>query len=544
MSYDTAQIRKLLQAAFTDEELTIFCYDHFRPVHTQFAVSMGLLSKTQALIVHCEKHDEFDKLLRLVQESNPNQYQKFEPFKKGAAARPRPDPQIQPKPTFRLGENPFFNRSAIRDLNYFWGRRLEVQRLLEFVSKGQSVSVVGQRRIGKTSLLFYASRPATLQSFGLNPNQFVFTRIDCEGRGNLAEDDFYRLMLRELAREIGLSRQWSDILDDAAAAGLAVFEEGIMRARADERRLIFLLDEFEIMAANQRLSPEFFAVLRRLAGDHAIAYVTVTKSPLLALTAASQSVLSSPFFGFFQPLQLGLFTADEAREMIKTLAAGAGLPFPNAGIVCIDTLAGQHPLLLQLAAYYAFAQLQSQVGQSKTVDCPLIREQFWTDAVSHFEYYWRNLDTEARYVLATLPLNTSANNETLAALAEQCLVVRRGSAYVYLSIAFRDFVRGQTLPGLAQIGPFLIDQGRQAVIYNDRPIQLTPTQYKVFNYLIERPGQVAEFDKLEENVWGDALIGDSERLKAAIKHLRRALGKGAKHIQNVRGVGYKFELLP
>lgn len=537
MSYDTAQIRKLLQAAFTDEELTIFCYDHFRPVYKQFAASMGLLSKTQALIEHCEKFEEFDKLLELVQEFNPVQYNKFEPFIKGVHSPGR-------RPNLSPGENPFFNRSAIRDLNYFFGRRREVRRLLEFVSKAQSVSVVGQRRIGKTSLLFYASRPTTLQSFGLNANQFVFTRIDCEGRGNLSEDDFYRLMLRELAREIGMSRQWPDILDNTSTPDLAAFEEGIMRARADDRRLVFLLDEFEIMAANQRLSPEFFAVLRRLAADHAIAYVTVTKSPLLALTTASQSVLSSPFFGFFQPLQLGLFTVEEAVEVVDTLAAAAGLPFPDALVNCVHSLAGQHPLLLQVAAYYAFAQLQSRADPATPADCRPIREQFWADAVSHFEYYWRNLDAQTRYVLATLPLRQAADDDILAALADQCLVVRRGAGYTYLSAAFRDFVRGQALPGLTQTGPFIVDQRRQAVIYNDRPVELTQTQYKLFHYLLERPGQVATFDELEENIWGDALISDSERLKAAIKHLRRALGKGAKHIQNVRGVGYKFELLP
>jgi len=77
MSYNSAAIRELLQIVLSDEALTIFCFDHFRPVHQQFAADMSRLRKVQLLIEHCDKYEEFDKLLALVKAINPHQYEKF-----------------------------------------------------------------------------------------------------------------------------------------------------------------------------------------------------------------------------------------------------------------------------------------------------------------------------------------------------------------------------------------------------------------------------------------------------------------------------------
>jgi hypothetical protein len=78
MSYNTAAIRDLLKAVFNDEELTAFCFDHFRPVHDNFTIGMGRLVKIQCLIEHCDKSKCFDKLLTIVKDINPTQFKKFE----------------------------------------------------------------------------------------------------------------------------------------------------------------------------------------------------------------------------------------------------------------------------------------------------------------------------------------------------------------------------------------------------------------------------------------------------------------------------------
>ncbi|NJN93591.1 MAG: SUMF1/EgtB/PvdO family nonheme iron enzyme [Anaerolineales bacterium] len=76
-AYNTSVIRRLLLAAFTDEEFTFFCYDHFREVYQKFAGGMTFTAKTQLLIEQCENRNEFGKLLPLVEGSNPAKYTEF-----------------------------------------------------------------------------------------------------------------------------------------------------------------------------------------------------------------------------------------------------------------------------------------------------------------------------------------------------------------------------------------------------------------------------------------------------------------------------------
>jgi hypothetical protein len=76
-SYNSATLRKLLIAAFSDEDFTTFCYDHFRKVYEKFGRGLTFTEKVQLLLEHCEQNLAFDKLLSLVEAENPTQYQRF-----------------------------------------------------------------------------------------------------------------------------------------------------------------------------------------------------------------------------------------------------------------------------------------------------------------------------------------------------------------------------------------------------------------------------------------------------------------------------------
>lgn len=80
--YDTAAIRKLLTEAFDDEELIIFCFDHFEEVSQKFATGMTPITKVQYLVDYCKRKGIFKELLQLVKELNPNKYGELGPYKK------------------------------------------------------------------------------------------------------------------------------------------------------------------------------------------------------------------------------------------------------------------------------------------------------------------------------------------------------------------------------------------------------------------------------------------------------------------------------
>jgi outer membrane protein assembly factor BamB len=76
--WNTAAIRDLLTAAFSDEELTTLCFDHFRPVYQDFSTGMSKGQKIQLLLDHCIRLDRVAELLEYVKRRNPAQYDRFQ----------------------------------------------------------------------------------------------------------------------------------------------------------------------------------------------------------------------------------------------------------------------------------------------------------------------------------------------------------------------------------------------------------------------------------------------------------------------------------
>jgi len=75
--WNTAVLRELLSAAFNDQEVTTLCFDHFRPVYEDFSSGMSKGDKIQRLLDHCERHDQWARLVALVRDANPAQYARF-----------------------------------------------------------------------------------------------------------------------------------------------------------------------------------------------------------------------------------------------------------------------------------------------------------------------------------------------------------------------------------------------------------------------------------------------------------------------------------
>ena len=76
--WNIAAIRKLLTAAFDNEELAALRRDHFPSVYGGFTEKLGKRQNIRRLVSYCEQYDEMDRLLELVREHNPGEYARFE----------------------------------------------------------------------------------------------------------------------------------------------------------------------------------------------------------------------------------------------------------------------------------------------------------------------------------------------------------------------------------------------------------------------------------------------------------------------------------
>lgn len=94
-----------------------------------------------------------------------------------------------------------------------------------------------------------------------------------------------------------------------------------------------------------------------------------------------------------------------------------------------------------------------------------------------------------------------------------------------------------------KIGKFTVDTAGYTVAAEGSALDLTPTEYKIFELLATHAGQVFTRLQMVEQVQGIAFEGYERTIDAHVKNLRRKIGDNPKDpriIQTVYGVGYKF----
>lgn len=432
-------------------------------------------------------------------------------------------------------DNPFFHRGAIRRAEDFVGREAELNQMLGLLRNGQSVSLIGPRRIGKSSLLLHLSYPDVRHPFQLQPPHALFVLLDCQELAGSPPEEVYELLL-------------DGLLDAAAASGLQLdtaaqpgtyraLDRALQQVYQQGSSVVVLLDEFELLAANQHLTPYFFARLRGLTTKYGLAYLTASQRPLFAITA-EEAVLSSPFFNIFVTMPLGLFSESEANELFQVRLSKTTVTFTPELIGYLVNLVGLHPFFLHIAGYHAVQALingeLTLPADATAADFHVLDGPIEVEADSHLGYLWQNLAPEEQHVLAT----ADGPTEILRQLEQQCLLQRVDGAYRYSSEILRRFVRRQEVPGLVQAGPFVIDEQRHQVWGNGQELNLTTSQFSILVQLCRHSGQVVRGEDLEMAVWGDVLVDDPDRLKTLIKRLRRAVDPFGNWIVSERGVGY------
>lgn len=91
-----------------------------------------------------------------------------------------------------------------------------------------------------------------------------------------------------------------------------------------------------------------------------------------------------------------------------------------------------------------------------------------------------------------------------------------------------------------QIHNLSIHPGRHEVTVDGEPVTLTRTEFQVLHYLARRPGWVFTRYQIVDAVHGDDYIVTERSVDVQIVGLRKKLGNAGKHIETVRGVGYRF----
>src|SRR6185436_10687165 len=72
-------------------------------------------------------------------------------------------------------------------------------------------------------------------------------------------------------------------------------------------------------------------------------------------------------------------------------------------------------------------------------------------------------------------------------------------------------------------------------------IDLGPTEFRLLEFLMERPGRVFSREQLLNGVWGSEVYIDERTVDVHVGRLRKALNRGRDPIRTVRGAGYALD---
>ncbi|GIK79630.1 MAG: phosphate regulon transcriptional regulator PhoB [Pseudorhodoplanes sp.] len=93
------------------------------------------------------------------------------------------------------------------------------------------------------------------------------------------------------------------------------------------------------------------------------------------------------------------------------------------------------------------------------------------------------------------------------------------------------------------LGEIQLDRVRKRVTRGGRDIDLGPTEYRLLEFLMERPGRVFTREQLLDGVWGSEVYIDERTVDVHVGRLRKALNRGndVDPIRTVRGAGYSID---
>lgn len=231
-----------------------------------------------------------------------------------------------------LPPNPFADVLAVKDPARFVGRERLLERALRWLEAG-SVALVGERKVGKSSVLWQLRR-----------------RLEATWEVVLFWDFFEPVPARALLREAvaqlgGNGEDWE-----------------ALRAAVGGRRVVLLLDELDL-ALERGFDLDVLRGCRALCQKEP-GFRLVTASRICPRDIFRQTWESLPAatrgswpWDFLQVLEVGPFTEEEARRLLDHPWAPDAPRFDEATCRELIALSGRYPYRLQRAAHHRYEAL-------------------------------------------------------------------------------------------------------------------------------------------------------------------------------------------
>lgn len=341
----------------------------------------------------------------------------------------------------RTLKNPYSNRGEITIIEEFYGRRTEIMKIYSRIggARPQSVSLIGEPRTGKSSLLHFIIHPANRLQYLNYPDKYIFVLIDLRRIRVLYISDIFEAIYSELLKEFngGLELNAQPNYDGIKKVVAALNEEGY--------KLILVFDEFENITQNTNFDKDFYAFYRSIASNYNVGYLVTSRRNLQSL-CHNEEISNSPFFNIFSNINLGQFSHQEALELTRKPARAVGFSMDPYVSFILD-VAGYLPFFIQMVCALIFEYLKQNKPLTST-SYKKIKEAFETEARDYFQQIWDNCEEEKREILQSLSQSNLILPEKEYALRdllrEGYVKISDGKSAVFSSV-FEEYIIQRTI---------------------------------------------------------------------------------------------------
>src|SRR6266568_2432038 len=325
--------------------------------------------------------------------------------------------------------NPYRNRTALRSADGFFGRTKELADTYSRLVDGMSVALVGERRMGKSSVLNALKFPDFRSQFGI-PENWRFTYLDAQSIGRCTEEELIERLLSRMKQNCD-QISWRIADRDALRRAFEGFRQSRLRS-------VVLLDEFDLLTSNENIRPDFFGVLRSLSAEFQVPFVVAFRESNLDRLISEDDV-GSAFLNVFGSVFIGPFQPDDARQLVLMPAARLGIEFSDAELERILAIAGYFPFFIQIACFHLFNARQ----RGTKVDFEFLEEPFILEASPHFRYLTHCLTQREKSALRAFVKGAAVDARGLEQLVMKGILIRSDGKLRLFSTVLKNSVEVQ-----------------------------------------------------------------------------------------------------
>jgi hypothetical protein len=298
--------------------------------------------------------------------------------------------------------NPYSAGNPIKSEEMFFGRDELFEKAHAHLDQNPNhpIIIYGQRRMGKTSVLYHMQRRLNALS---GCERYATVLLDLQGFSLRGSDDFWEDMAAyihfRLKHDYQLPKPDLTLFESDYKIAFREHFLPMVQSAIGERRLVLMFDEslrFEEVVIQERLPFSIFDDLRQLMQNEAqISFIYSLASPVSTLLPEFQKMFKDAL-----TLHVTYFSQKVARALV-TEPVAEFCEFSDAAIRYLLAFSGNHPYFTQAVCETLFLRFPPAT-RITCADILSIRGDVTNSTMNNLGYLWIEATVAEKFVLAAI----------------------------------------------------------------------------------------------------------------------------------------------